>query len=214
MHLANASRGLRAGDRVRETHRDRPAGWGQPDRQRSFLRSAAAAREFWHKSGEGSTPIILGVTVGLDPQAPATENDENPPVDRMAIGCRGDGSRDSTVTRIDVVPNSQGRRIGRGMMQSITQEGFVMTYDQFQAIIDEIRRRQGTDQPLVQVVVGAYVVRGRVARGTAGAATPNRPRGPRPRTAGADARPRFIRPDRQHSRGWALGESRAWAFRP
>lgn len=52
-----------------------------------------------------------------------------------------------------------------------------MTYDQFQAILDEIRRRQGTDRPLVQVVVGAYVVRGRVAGGAAGRRNPKSPYG-------------------------------------
>ena len=52
-----------------------------------------------------------------------------------------------------------------------------MTYDQFQAILDEIRRRQGTDRPLVQVVVGAYVVRGRIDGGAAGRRNPNSPYG-------------------------------------
>jgi hypothetical protein len=52
-----------------------------------------------------------------------------------------------------------------------------MTYDQFQAILKEIRRRQGTDRPLVQVVVGASVVRGRVVGGTPGRHTPGSPYG-------------------------------------
>jgi hypothetical protein len=37
-----------------------------------------------------------------------------------------------------------------------------MTYEQCQAVLDEIRRRQGTDRPLVQVSSGASVVRGRL----------------------------------------------------
>ena len=41
-----------------------------------------------------------------------------------------------------------------------------MTYDRCQAILDEIRRRQGTDRPFVQVRAGTAVVRGRVARST------------------------------------------------
>ena len=38
-----------------------------------------------------------------------------------------------------------------------------MTFDQCQAILEEICRRQGTDRPLVQIVAGASVFRGRVA---------------------------------------------------
>jgi hypothetical protein len=52
-----------------------------------------------------------------------------------------------------------------------------MTYDQFQTILDEIRRRQGTDRPLVQVVMGAYVVRGRVVGRSSGRHNPNSPYG-------------------------------------
>jgi hypothetical protein len=37
-----------------------------------------------------------------------------------------------------------------------------MTYEQCQAILDEICRRQGTERPLVQVTCGASVLRGRV----------------------------------------------------
>lgn len=42
-----------------------------------------------------------------------------------------------------------------------------MTYDQCQAILEEIRRRQGTDRPFVRVVAGGSVVRGRIVRGLA-----------------------------------------------
>lgn len=37
-----------------------------------------------------------------------------------------------------------------------------MTYDRCQAILEELRRMQGTDRPLIRVVAGALVVRGRV----------------------------------------------------
>ena len=43
-----------------------------------------------------------------------------------------------------------------------------MTYDQCQAVLEEIRRRQGTDRPLVRVVAGGIVVRGRIVRGLPG----------------------------------------------
>jgi hypothetical protein len=52
-----------------------------------------------------------------------------------------------------------------------------MTYDQCQAVLDEIRRRQGTDRPLVRVVVGPLVVRGRVVRGLPGRRNPKSPYG-------------------------------------
>jgi hypothetical protein len=52
-----------------------------------------------------------------------------------------------------------------------------MTHNLFQAVLDEIRRRQGTDRPLVRVVVGAYVVRGRVAVGPPGRRNPTSPYG-------------------------------------
>ncbi len=39
-----------------------------------------------------------------------------------------------------------------------------MTFEQCQAILSEIRRRQGTDHPLVQVTASGSVVRGRVTR--------------------------------------------------
>jgi hypothetical protein len=52
-----------------------------------------------------------------------------------------------------------------------------MTYDQCQAVLDEIRRRQGTDRPLVRVVAGAIVVRGRVVRGLPGRHNPKSPYG-------------------------------------
>jgi hypothetical protein len=50
-----------------------------------------------------------------------------------------------------------------------------MTFAQCQMVLDEIRRRQGTDRPLVQVVAGATVVRGRVALGISGRGNPNSP---------------------------------------
>ncbi len=55
-----------------------------------------------------------------------------------------------------------------------------MTYEQCQAILSEIRRRQGTERPLVQVTCGASVLRGRVAysaSGLAGRRNPNSPYG-------------------------------------
>jgi hypothetical protein len=52
-----------------------------------------------------------------------------------------------------------------------------MTYDQCQAVLDEIRRRQGTDRPLVRVVVGGIVVRGRIIRGLPGRRNPRSPYG-------------------------------------
>jgi hypothetical protein len=50
-----------------------------------------------------------------------------------------------------------------------------MTYDQCQAALDEIRRRQGTDRPLVRVMAGGIVVRGRVVRGLPGRRNPKSP---------------------------------------
>jgi hypothetical protein len=55
-----------------------------------------------------------------------------------------------------------------------------MTYEQCQAILDDIRRRQGTERPMVQVTCGASVLRGRVnysASGLAGRRNPNSPYG-------------------------------------
>jgi hypothetical protein len=52
-----------------------------------------------------------------------------------------------------------------------------MTYDQCQAILNEIRRRQGTDRPLIRVVAGSIVVRGRVARDLWGRRNPQSPFG-------------------------------------
>lgn len=43
-----------------------------------------------------------------------------------------------------------------------------MTLAQCQMVLDEIRRRQGTDRPLVKVVAGATIVRGRVALALSG----------------------------------------------
>lgn len=52
-----------------------------------------------------------------------------------------------------------------------------MTYEQCLAMLEEIRRRQGTDRPLVRVVVGGVVVRGRVMRGLPGCRNPKSPYG-------------------------------------
>jgi hypothetical protein len=52
-----------------------------------------------------------------------------------------------------------------------------MTYDQCQAVLEEIRRRQGTDRPLVRVVAGGSIVRGRVVRGLPGRRHPKSPYG-------------------------------------
>ena len=55
-----------------------------------------------------------------------------------------------------------------------------MTYQQCQAVLSELRRRQGTERPLVQVTCGAAVLRGRVAysaSGLAGRRNPNSPYG-------------------------------------
>ena len=52
-----------------------------------------------------------------------------------------------------------------------------MTYEQCQAILDDIRQRQGTERPMVQVTCGASVLRGRVnysASGLAGRRNPTR----------------------------------------
>jgi hypothetical protein len=50
-----------------------------------------------------------------------------------------------------------------------------MTFEQYKAVLDQIRRRQGTDRPLVQVVAGATIVRGRVALGASGRGNSNSP---------------------------------------
>jgi hypothetical protein len=52
-----------------------------------------------------------------------------------------------------------------------------MTYDRCQAVLEEIRRRQGTDRPLVCVVAGGSIVRGRVVRGLPGRRNPKSPYG-------------------------------------
>jgi hypothetical protein len=55
-----------------------------------------------------------------------------------------------------------------------------MTYEQCQAILDDIRRCQGTERPMVQVTYGASILRGRVnysASGLAGRRNPNSPYG-------------------------------------
>jgi hypothetical protein len=52
-----------------------------------------------------------------------------------------------------------------------------MTYDQCQAVLAEIRRRQGTERPLVRVVAGGIIVRGRVVRGLPGHRNPTSPYG-------------------------------------
>jgi hypothetical protein len=52
-----------------------------------------------------------------------------------------------------------------------------MTYDQCQAVLEEIRRRQGTDRPLVRVVAAGNIVRGRVMRGLPGRHNPKSPYG-------------------------------------
>jgi hypothetical protein len=53
-----------------------------------------------------------------------------------------------------------------------------MTLDQCQAILEELCRRQGTDRPLVQVVAGASVVRGRLAQTLAAPARTRNPNSP------------------------------------
>jgi hypothetical protein len=40
----------------------------------------------------------------------------------------------------------------------------MMTFEQCQALLSEIRRRQGTDHPLVQVTSSGSIVRGRLTR--------------------------------------------------
>ena len=50
-----------------------------------------------------------------------------------------------------------------------------MTFSQCQMVLEEIRRRQGTDRPLVQVVAGSTTVRGRVAQGVSERGNPNSP---------------------------------------
>lgn len=52
-----------------------------------------------------------------------------------------------------------------------------MTYDQCQAVVEEIRRRQSTDRPLVRVVLGGKVVRGRLIPEVAGRHNPASPYG-------------------------------------
>lgn len=50
-----------------------------------------------------------------------------------------------------------------------------MTYDQCQAVLAEIQRRQGTERPFVRVVAGGLIVRGRVAQGLPGRRNPTSP---------------------------------------
>ncbi len=52
-----------------------------------------------------------------------------------------------------------------------------MTCEQCQAILDEIRRRQGTDRPLIRVMAGRLLVRGRVVRNSWGRRNPASPFG-------------------------------------
>jgi hypothetical protein len=52
-----------------------------------------------------------------------------------------------------------------------------MTYDQCQAVLDDIRRRQGTDRPFVRVNAAGNIVRGRVVRGLPGRRNPRSPFG-------------------------------------
>ena len=55
-----------------------------------------------------------------------------------------------------------------------------MTYEQCQSILAELKRRQGTERPWVQVTCGESTVRGRVsysASGLAGRRNPNSPYG-------------------------------------
>lgn len=52
-----------------------------------------------------------------------------------------------------------------------------MTYDQCQAVLDEIRRRQGTDRPLVRIITRNLTVRGRIALGLPGRHHPTSPYG-------------------------------------
>lgn len=52
-----------------------------------------------------------------------------------------------------------------------------MTYEQCQSILDEIRRRQGTDRPMIRVVAGSLVVRGRVSREPSRGRNPQSPFG-------------------------------------
>jgi hypothetical protein len=55
-----------------------------------------------------------------------------------------------------------------------------MTYERCQTILDELRRQQGTERPLVQVTCGKSVLRGRVnysASGLAPRRNPNSPYG-------------------------------------
>lgn len=52
-----------------------------------------------------------------------------------------------------------------------------MTYDRCQAILEELRRRQGTDRPMIRVVAGTLVVRGRVMRDPWGRRNPASPFG-------------------------------------
>lgn len=49
-----------------------------------------------------------------------------------------------------------------GFMTS--QEGSKMTAEQFESVLQEIRRRQGTPTPMVQVTTAAATIRGRVAQ--------------------------------------------------
>ncbi len=52
-----------------------------------------------------------------------------------------------------------------------------MTYNQCQAVLAELGRRQGTDRPLVRIIAGGLVVRGRVVRNLPGRRNPVSPYG-------------------------------------
>jgi hypothetical protein len=52
-----------------------------------------------------------------------------------------------------------------------------MTLEQCQAVLDELRRLQGTDRPMIRVVAGSSIVRGRVARSGSGRRNPQSPFG-------------------------------------
>ncbi|MHB1561256.1 MAG: hypothetical protein ACYC61_27740 [Isosphaeraceae bacterium] len=52
-----------------------------------------------------------------------------------------------------------------------------MTYDRCQAILEELRRMQGTDRPMIRVVAGTLVVRGRVMHDPWGRRNPASPFG-------------------------------------
>jgi hypothetical protein len=55
-----------------------------------------------------------------------------------------------------------------------------MTYEQCQSILEQLRRKQGTERPFVQVTCGESILRGRVnysASGLAGRRNPHSPYG-------------------------------------